>query len=1252
MGRGEEMTASSELAAFADLDEFRLLRTLGRGGMGLVYLAHDTVLDRLVAIKVVGTTSPDAASRERFLTEARAIARLSHPNVVTIYRVGAASDGRPYLVQELIRGISLDKLDTPPTVERVVEIALGVARGVAAAHRLAILHRDIKPANVMIDSSNRVRLLDFGLAKIGALQIEWPASVSTRTASEAVTTTADPSTPPANVHDVAVERPVDGLLAHAGWDTQGERLAGTPRYMAPELWTGGPASVRSDLYSVGAMVYELLAGDAPHLDTDLDRLRIAVTTTDIPTIAAAVPHLDPQLVAIVDRCIARDPASRFESADELAHAIERFLAEAPPVPDGNPYRGLHAFDAQHRSVFFGRGLDVSTIVDRLRTEHLVVIAGDSGIGKSSLCRAGVIPAVEGRQLADGRTWRTHYVVPGRQPFATLCDALGVGAELRQLPATAIAREIVPLADRGVLVVIDQLEELITISDPDDVARASELIATLADGISGVSLVLAVRGDFLTRVASLGRLSPLLARGLHLLRPLAPGDLREAIVGPARVKGVRFEAESTVDELVAFVRDNPGSLPLLQFALAELWAERDPERGVIPKHALSSIGGVASALARHADGVLLGLGADRAAARRVLVRLVTLEGTRAVRERHDLDDGERTTAALEGLVRGRLVVARDAIDGTPGYELAHEALIQRWSTLRGWLDDVAGHRAMHERLAIAAESWRDKPSADLLWRRRQLRTIAELYDLSVAERAFVVASRRRVRLVSWLRVAAVISVPLFVLATWGVVHVRAAQQRDTEIETRQQEAARRKLAADAASLAASQARQLAYDRFDHGDASAGELAWSRARELSRDAHAGFRDAEAVMEAALAIDPDSPELRHTMAQLLFADAELAETVHDGEAVADALQRLDTYDHTLAARWNDPAVLVVSAPGAIAIHGFVDRGGHLVPGPAAAAGSGRVTARLAPGSYTVDVTRADGVVAHAPIVLARGESRELSVPLPTAIPAELVYVPPGDFLIGSDHEDLFRREFLSAAPLHRLRTDGYLIARHEVTFADWIEYLGALSPSERRARTPAVRGDTVKLELGADGRYELTLKPTSDVAYRVREGELLHYRTRRVRTDVRWERLPVTGISFVDARAYAAWLASTGRIPRARLCSEREWEHAARGADGRPFPHGTTVEVDDANLDATYGREPGGYGPDEVGSHPASRSPYGVDDMLGNVWEWVVADGGGPMLRGGCWYYGTSTGLTMNRDPGDAAMREVFTGLRICSDVETAR
>jgi len=143
-------------------------------------------------------------------------------------------------------------------------------------------------------------------------------------------------------------------------------------------------------------------------------------------------------------------------------------------------------------------------------------------------------------------------------------------------------------------------------------------------------------------------------------------------------------------------------------------------------------------------------------------------------------------------------------------------------------------------------------------------------------------------------------------------------------------------------------------------------------------------------------------------------------------------------------------------------------------------------------------------------------------------------------------------------------------------------------------------------------------------------------------------VSGISFEDARAYARWLDQTGRVPGARLCTEQEWERAARGADDRKYPHGDRLLPDDANFDATYGKKPDAFGPDEVGSHPASRSPFGLDDMAGNVLEWTERSAGsrGPVIRGGSYYDASIGQRTENRHEPEPTFRDPTLGLRLCA------
>jgi formylglycine-generating enzyme required for sulfatase activity len=155
------------------------------------------------------------------------------------------------------------------------------------------------------------------------------------------------------------------------------------------------------------------------------------------------------------------------------------------------------------------------------------------------------------------------------------------------------------------------------------------------------------------------------------------------------------------------------------------------------------------------------------------------------------------------------------------------------------------------------------------------------------------------------------------------------------------------------------------------------------------------------------------------------------------------------------------------------------------------------------------------------------------------------------------------------------------------------------------------------------------------------------------VRWERLPAVGVSYANALVYTAWLDRTGRVRGARICTVREWEHAARGADGRSYPHGNVLDPSHASIDMTHRRVPDAFGPEEVGSFPVSDSPYGVADLAGNVWE--IATTGKDRLAnmGGSFYQTAFSAMSENlANPGEPNLRNYRIGLRICADAARAR
>jgi serine/threonine protein kinase/formylglycine-generating enzyme required for sulfatase activity len=1294
-----------------EFEEYRLVRLLGFGAMGQVYLAHDLLLDRPVAVKFVHA-SGDPAARARVIEEARAIARLQHPNVVAIHRVSEV-DGHPYLVSEFVRGRTLNQLDRPVPWRQVLDIALDLTRGLAAAHRRGVLHRDVKPANAILTHEGRAKLLDFGLARVidGAEEpavappleqaIERSsgqlAAINGTALLRSGTMPARASTPPvagvddrgAGIDALSAGPGVGDVLDRGASDASSRVTApergsrpdpvGTPLYMAPELWRGNPATRRSDLYSLGILLYELLAGAAPHRGVTMAELPSAVQDRDVPRVGDVAPGIEPALAAIVDRLVERDAGARFASADALLVALED--SAAPPAvdehPDGNPYRGLAAFESAHGSLFFGRRGEIRELVDRVRTDAFVVVGGDSGTGKSSLCRAGALP-----WLAEHDGWSCVEVVPGRHPVRTLAAVLtawtGVGeaelvTALRQRP-DAVARAIRQnlAAQRGpkvagthdppagarrepprrLLLFVDQLEELLTLSEPEEARVFAAALAALAVRTPSVRVLTTGRSDFLSRLAMLPGLGDEMARGLYFLRPLTGEHIREVIVRPAAAKGVVYESEALIDTLVDQTEHAPGGLPLLSFTLAELWDARDAGARTIRTESLAALGGVGGALTRHADRLLAGLrGDERDAARRILLRLVTAEGTRTRRSEAELltESAERDTerAALEVLIRGRVVVANNAQEGA--YQIAHEALLTSWSTLQGWLQRGAADHAVRTHVEQAAAAWERMGRArDLLWGHRQLAETKSLDRASLAPReaAFLAAAGKAIlrRRILGAGGAAMLVIGAVVVG----LAIRAKARRELASVVADQMYAATTAFDEARQIAKQRdvARGRAFGLFDAQRWSEGEDAWTQVEVLASREASQYRAASGHLESALSLDPTRPSLREQFADLTFERLLRAERDRHRDLADELAARMIAYDNG-----RHQAELGADARVELAIVPAGTRVWSERPGaPRQLVGQAPLSVlTLQPGSVVLSFEAPGRVAARLPVLLSRGQTLGLQIALPTAAsaPPGMVYVPPGRFLFGSADSSDLRRGFFNTAPLHEVSTDGYFIGRYEVTFAEWIEFLDDLAPAERRRRSPQVSTQsTLTLTEIGPGRWRLTMTPTTRT-YTAETGQLLHYERRTKRADQDWTKFPVSAVSYEDAVAFAAWLDRTRRIPGARLCNEYEWERAARGADARRFPSGATLAPDDANLDVTYGREPLAFGPDEVGSHPGSRSPVGADDMVGNVWEWTrsVQTPDAPVIRGGSWYGAEPSARSMNREYGEPTERTPVIGVRLC-------
>src|ERR1022692_1228998 len=284
------------LTSGTKLGPYEIQSPLGAGGMGEVYRARDTRLGRDVAIKVLPEALANDADRlRRFEQEARTIAALNHPNILGIHDIGA-HDGAPFLVSEFLEGQTLrEKLESGPMpVRRAIEYALGIAQGLAAAHEKGIVHRDLKPENVVVTRDGRVKVLDFGLAKL----------VRPEKSHEIVVTLTSPATLPGMV-------------------------MGTVGYMSPEQVRGEPSDPRSDIFSFGAVLYEMLTGKRAFKRETSAETMTAILREEPQALNDTGWQGPLELQRILARCLEKNVVRRFQSASDLAFAMESLGGPSP-----------------------------------------------------------------------------------------------------------------------------------------------------------------------------------------------------------------------------------------------------------------------------------------------------------------------------------------------------------------------------------------------------------------------------------------------------------------------------------------------------------------------------------------------------------------------------------------------------------------------------------------------------------------------------------------------------------------------------------------------------------------------------------------------------------------------------------------------------------------------------------------------------------------------------------------------------------
>jgi len=739
-----------------ELAGYRIDSLLGWGGMSVVYLAEDLRLKRRVALKLLAASlAEDESFRDRFLRESELAASIDHPNIVPIYEAGTTDD-LLFIAMRYVEGRGLNerlqhgRLDPADAIGILAQ----VASALDAAHARGLVHRDVKPSNVLVDpgarpdGSDHVYLADFGLSR--------------------------------RVSD-------DAGIGDDGY------LMGTIDYVAPEQIAGEEVDRRADVYSLGCVLYECLVGQPPfRRDSDL-AVVFAHLETESPAPSAGRPELPAALDGVIARALAKEPKDRYASCSELARAAlavavdeasrrlvdvasraaagrsdlseveaeltgkvidlqqarEQARALAGPVTPARvaaegicPFKGLASFEPVDTDYFFGRERLVAELVARLVGAGFLGIVGPSGSGKSSVLRAGLLPALAGGVLPGSGGWRRLLLRPGERPLDELRRVLVSGAK----DPLAEALDTLPTGAR-LLLAVDQLEELHTAcrSDTERAAFADTLARAAADPDGRAVVVVALRADFYGRFAAYPGLAELLGGNQVLVGPMQASELRRAVELPAGRVGLKVEAELS-DALVDDVEGEPGALPLLSTALLELWQKRHDNSLTLASYRES--GGVHGAVARLAEGTYARVPDER----RQLVRAVMLrlvgedEGDAPVRRRAplgelDLERNEDVADVLATLADSRLVTVSEG-----NVEVAHEALLREWPRLREWIEEDTEGRRLRRHITQAATEWsaagRDQGE---LYRGARLAaaldwTADHALDVNELERAFVTESR--------------------------------------------------------------------------------------------------------------------------------------------------------------------------------------------------------------------------------------------------------------------------------------------------------------------------------------------------------------------------------------------------------------------------------------------------------------------------------------------------------------------------------
>jgi eukaryotic-like serine/threonine-protein kinase len=698
--------------------KFKLLSVVGAGGFGEVWRAQEEHDGRAVAecaVKIVslaGQADDATGASGRVHQWVEEVAALRNVKCDAIPRMFGADHLRErkqaYIAMELLDGPTLSQRIKrgPIPWRRALAIASGIATALDTAHSLSppFVHCDLKPQNVFLTTSGRVCVIDWGIAKLQGAQ---------------------PAMPSVRLVDSGTSAEETGTMSMTAGELAGgsgpmppsiRTAAGTPGYIAPEVYGGADATPAADRYALGVVLYGMITGRLPYAGTDSahgrasasspeerERARksvlVATTQGDIDPVEHVMPSLPHGVAALVGKLLSLDPEARGRGSifEAIAHA-SRFPYGVPDPP----YAGLEAFDVTRAGLLFGRRAHVDAIVERLKTERALLLRGPSGCGKSSLAVAGVAARLDELMLGGVDGWET--VVVRARDGARLEVVAGEGDGRKEL---------------GTVVVVDQLEELLALPDGERalIIRGVGALARRAGAVrigdrtvgadDEVRVIATVRDDDEYKILRIDELRAVFDKHREYVVGIDAGAARELVEEPAKAAGGRLEDVTVVEsEVRKELVEQATMLPMVEFALTEWWRSRS-ESGLLTTEAWRELGGVQGALSSVADRVHdESKASDRAAMKAVFQRL--FRGDRRVPLADEqCDPGWRDV--LTRLLAHRLVRVSEGKDGKRWYEATHEALARQWPLLQSWLSETAADDALVDELELAAKLWRKQGS---------------------------------------------------------------------------------------------------------------------------------------------------------------------------------------------------------------------------------------------------------------------------------------------------------------------------------------------------------------------------------------------------------------------------------------------------------------------------------------------------------------------------------------------------------------